>query len=362
MADKRDYYEILGVERGASDAELKKAYRQKAKKYHPDINQDNHEAEAKFKEANEAYEILSDAKKKAQYDQFGHEGVNQNGQGGFGGFDMGDIFGSFFGGGFSQGRSKNSPRKGSDIREYTRLTFEESAFGVTKSIHIYRHEDCDTCSGSGAKPGTKPEACKTCHGTGEVRVQQNTLFGQFVNVQTCSACHGEGTIIKEKCFECHGRGKVKKKRTIEVKIPGGIADGQSLSIREEGEPGTNHGPNGNLIVTVKVDKHKEFERVKDNVISLYHISFVQAALGDKVMINTLDGEVEHKIEDGTQNKDKITLRDKGFPSLRTGRRGNHIVEIVVDVPKKLNKEQKEALKKFNETMGGKHNKKKGIFK
>lgn len=364
MANKRDYYEVLGINKSSSDDEIKKAYRKLAKQFHPDVNSENKDAEEKFKEINEAYEVLSNSQKKAKYDQFGHDGLNMNGgsgQGGFG-FDVNDIFSSFFGGGSTQQR-RNGPRKGPDIREYATISFEEAAFGVTKKIKVNRYEDCDACTGSGAKPGTKKETCKHCHGTGQVKVQQNTLFGSFVNVKTCDACHGEGTIITEKCDMCHGTGKERKQRTIEVKIPAGIDNGQSLSVREEGGVGEKGGPNGNLIVTISVAKHKTFTREDTTVFSKVFISYPQAALGDEVSIETLDGEIKYDIDNGTQNGAKIHLKGKGIPSLRNGHRGEHIIEVVVDVPKKLSKEQKKILTEFAKTFGDTPvGKKKGLFK
>ncbi|MBN2851361.1 MAG: molecular chaperone DnaJ [Clostridia bacterium] len=365
MAAKKDYYEVLGINKNASDEEIKKAYRKLAKQHHPDLNKDE-KAEDNFKQVSEAYEVLSDAKKRAQYDRFGHEGLNQNGGSGFGqggfGFDFGDIFDSFFGGGFSQTR-RNGPSKGADIREHTRITFEEAAFGVTKKIKINRYEDCDTCTGTGAKPGTKKEACQHCHGTGQVKVQQSTLFGSFVNVKTCDVCQGEGTIIVEKCTDCNGTGKIRKQRTIEVKIPAGIDDGQSISIRNEGGVGDKGGPNGNLIVTISVEKHKFLQRSGYDVYCRIPISFVQASLGDTIEVETLDGMIKHDIPSGTQNQTTFKLKGRGITSLRTGHRGDQIIEVVVEVPTKLNKEQKELLTKFAATFGETTSgKKKGIFK
>ena len=363
MANKRDYYEILGVSKSTKGDELKKAYRKLAKQYHPDINHDNKDAEAKFKELSEAYEVLSDEKKRAQYDQYGHEGLNMNGgqSSGFG-FDVSDIFESFFGGGFSQSR-RNGPRKGPDIREHVRIKFDQAAFGITEKIKVNRYEECDTCLGSGAKPGTKKEACKHCHGSGQVKVQQNTLFGSFVNVKTCDVCHGEGSIIIERCSVCNGNGKVRNQKTIEVKIPAGIADGQSLSIRNEGGVGEKGGPNGNLIVTVSVTKDKFFTRVGNDVHCKIPIAFVQAALGDTIIVKTLDGDIKYDINPGTQNAMKFRLRGKGIPSLRSGHRGDQIIEVYVEVPTKLSKEQKELLGKlaltFGKTTTGKR---KGLFK
>ncbi len=362
MANKKDYYEVLGVSKNANEDELKKAYKKLAKQYHPDLNKHEDHAEEKFKEISEAYGILSDQGKRQKYDQFGHDGLNMNGGGGgFGDFGFGDIFDSFFGGGFSQTR-RNGPRKGPDIREYAKISFEEAAFGVKRKIKVNRYEDCDTCTGSGAKPGTKKETCKHCNGSGQVKVQQNTLFGSFVNVKACDVCRGEGSIITEKCPTCNGSGKQRKQRTIEVNIPAGIDNGQSISIRGEGGVGENDGPNGNLIVTIAVLKHKIFNRNGYEVFNIQNISYAQATLGDTIKIPTLDGEIEYDISPGTQNGDKFRLRGKGIPSLRTSHRGDQIVEISVHVPKKLSKEQKELLYKYAETFGEKPTgKKKGLF-
>ncbi|MFO7637480.1 MAG: molecular chaperone DnaJ [Clostridia bacterium] len=363
MAEKRDYYEVLGLSRGASDEEIKKAYRKHAKLYHPDINKDNHEAEAKFKEANEAYEILSDSQKRAQYDQFGHAGPSMGS--GFGGFDFGgfgDIFESFFGGTGSSGNRRNAPRKGADIEERVILTFEEAAFGVKKEVNIHRNEKCEDCEGSGAQKGTTPEICKQCGGSGQVRVKQSTLFGQFVNIATCAGCGGSGKIIKEPCSSCRGKGTVRNARTLEVHIPEGIDDGQVITLRGNGEPGTNGGPTGDLHVLVRIKPHELFKRKGTTVHSEISISFTQAALGAGITVPTIDGKVKYKIPEGTQTGTSFKLKGKGIPSLRGGSRGDHVVEVHVVVPQKLTKEQREILQKYAEVSGEKvQQKKKRLF-
>ncbi|MDF2548139.1 MAG: molecular chaperone DnaJ [Anaerosolibacter sp.] len=355
---KRDYYEVLGVERGADEAAIKKAYRKMAMQYHPDRNPGNKEAEEKFKEANEAYEVLSDANKKARYDQFGHAGVGGNGQGGFegfsgagfGGFDdiFGDIF-DMFGGG--SGRRRNGPQKGADLKyEYT-ISFEEAAFGADKEISISRHENCDTCHGTGAKPGTDKKTCPQCKGSGEVRYAQRTPLGQFVNVKTCEACHGDGTIIEQPCDTCKGAGKIRKDRKINIKIPAGVDTGSVIPLRGEGEPGTKGGPTGDLYIVLRVRPHEIFQRDGNDVICEIPITFVQAALGDEFVVPTLDGKVKYKIPEGTQSGTIFRLKGKGIPNLRGYGRGDHYVKVIVEVPKKLNDRQKELLKQFADQMG-----------
>lgn len=355
---KRDYYEVLGVERGADEATIKKAYRKMAMQYHPDRNPGNKEAEEKFKEANEAYEVLSDANKKARYDQFGHAGVGGNGQGGFegfsgagfGGFDdiFGDIF-DMFGGG--SGRRRNGPQKGADLKyEYT-ISFEEAAFGADKEISISRHENCDTCHGTGAKPGTDKKTCPQCKGSGEVRYAQRTPLGQFVNVKTCEACHGDGTIIEQPCDTCKGGGKIRKDRKINIKIPAGVDTGSVIPLRGEGEPGTKGGPTGDLYIVLRVRPHEIFQRDGNDVICEIPITFVQAALGDEFVVPTLDGKVKYKIPEGTQSGTIFRLKGKGIPNLRGYGRGDHYVKVIVEVPKKLNDRQKDLLKQFADQMG-----------
>ena len=361
---KRDYYEVLGVSRDADDATLKKAYRQLAKKYHPDMNPGDAEAERKFKEASEAYAVLSDPDKRRQYDQFGHaafEGGGAGGTGGFGGFDFsgadfsdifGDIFGDFFGGGRRGGRTNNGPMKGMNIRKGIRITFEEAVFGCEKEIDIILKDPCEKCHGTGAKPGTSPETCPRCGGKGQVVYTSQSFFGTVQNVQTCPDCHGSGTIIKDKCPDCAGTGYVSIKKTIQVSIPAGIDNGQSVRIRDKGEPGTNGGPRGDLLVEVTVSRHPIFQRQDMNIFSTAPISFAQAALGGDVRIKTVDGEVVYTVKPGTKTDTKVRLRGKGVPSVRNPKvRGDQYVTLVIQTPEKLSQEAKEALKRFDALAG-----------
>ena len=361
---KRDYYEVLGVSRDADDATLKKAYRQFAKKYHPDMNPGDAEAERKFKEASEAYAVLSDPDKRRQYDQFGHaafEGGGAGGAGGFGGFDFsgadfsdifGDIFGDFFGGGRRGGRTNNGPMKGMNIRKGIRITFEEAVFGCEKEIDIILKDPCEKCHGTGAKPGTSPETCPRCGGKGQVVYTSQSFFGTVQNVQTCPDCHGSGTIIKDKCPDCAGTGYVSNKKTIQVSIPAGIDNGQSVRIRDKGEPGTNGGPRGDLLVEVTVSRHPIFQRQDMNIFSTAPISFAQAALGGDVRIKTVDGEVVYTVKPGTKTDTKVRLRGKGVPSVRNPKvRGDQYVTLVIQTPEKLSQEAKEALKRFDALAG-----------
>ena len=360
MADKRDYYEVLGVSKTATDAEIKKAFRVLAKKYHPDMNPGDKEAEAKFKEAQEAYAVLSDAEKRKQYDQFGHAAVD-GGAGGAGGFDFsgmdmgdifGDIFGDFFGGGSRSRRANNGPMKGANIRTSIRITFEEAVFGCEKEIELVLKDECKTCHGSGAKPGTSKETCPKCGGKGKVVYSQQSLFGMVQNVQSCPDCNGTGQIIKEKCPDCRGTGYIASKKKIQVSIPAGIDDGQSVRIREKGEPGVNGGPRGDLLVEVVVSRHPIFQRQDMNIYSTAPISFAQAALGGEVRINTVDGDVLYEVKPGTQTDTKIRLKGKGVPSLRNKAvRGDQYVTLVVQVPTGLNEAAKEALRAFDEQTG-----------
>lgn len=362
MADKRDYYEVLGVSKKASDDEIKKAYRKLAKKYHPDMNPGDKEAEVKFKEASEAYAVLSDEQKRQQYDQFGHAAFEGGGgAGGFGGFDfnsmdMGDIFGDIFGdlfGGRSRSRANNGPMKGQNVRAGVRITFEEACFGVEKELNLTLKDTCTTCNGSGAKPGTTPETCSKCGGKGQVVFAQQSLFGMVQNVQTCPDCRGTGKIIKEKCPDCSGAGYISNRKKIQVTIPAGIDDGQCVRIRDKGEPGINGGPRGDLLVEVSVNRHPLFQRQNMDIYSSAPITFAQAALGSDVRIKTVDGEVIYTVKPGTQTDTRVRLRGKGVPSLRNKQvRGDHYVTLVVQVPTKLNSEQKKALEAFDEVMGG----------
>lgn len=360
MADKRDYYEVLGVDRNADDATLKRAYRKLAKKYHPDTNPGDKDAEAKFKEASEAYAVLSDPEKKRQYDQFGHAAFDGGMGGGAGGFDfsgmdMGDIFGDIFGDFFGGGRRRsadNGPRKGANLRAVVRISFEEAAFGCEKEIEITLKDDCTTCHTTGAKPGTSPETCTKCGGKGKVVYTQQSFLGMVQNVQTCPDCGGSGKIIKEKCPDCHGTGYIASRKKIKVKIPAGIDNGQSVRIRDKGEPGTNGGPRGDLLVEVNVSRHPIFQRQDMNIYSTAPISFAQAALGGEVRISTIDGDILYDVKPGTQTDTKIRLKGKGIPSLRNSNvRGDHYVTLVVQVPTSLNEEAKEALRKFDEVSG-----------
>ncbi len=356
LAEKRDYYEVLGVSRNASEDELKKAYRKVAKKYHPDLNPGNKEAEEKFKEVNEAYGVLSDPEKRSKYDQFGHAGVDPNfgaGGGGFNGagFDFGDIFSDIFGGGFGGfggGSRRNGPRRGADVRQAVDISFEEAAFGCKKKINITKQEKCDTCGGSGAAPGTSAETCRRCNGTGQIQTQQRTMLGYMTNVSTCPECHGSGKIIKTPCRDCRGTGKVRKSKTIEIDIPAGIDDGQTMQLSGQGEAGERGGPNGDLLVTIRVRRHPLFRRQDNDVYITMPITIVQAALGATVKVPTLDGTVEYDIPEGTQPGTRFRLRGKGIPFLRGRGRGDQYVTVDVEIPKNLSMKQKELLREFDD--------------
>lgn len=359
MADKRDYYEVLGVDKNADDAALKKAFRQLAKKYHPDMNPGDKDAEQKFKEIQEAYAVLSDAEKRRQYDQFGHAAF-EGGMGGAGGFDfsgmdMGDIFSDLFGDFFGGGRrsTDNGPRKGANLRASVRITFEESISGCEKELEIVLKDECSTCHGTGAKPGTSPQTCTKCGGKGKVMYSQQSLFGMVQNVQTCPECNGTGKVVKEKCSDCRGSGYIASKKRIQVTIPAGIDNGQSVRIRDKGEPGRNGGPRGDLLVEVMVSRHPIFQRQDMNIYSTAPISYAQAALGGEVRISTVDGDVLYEVKPGTQTDTRIRLKGKGVPSLRNKAvRGDHYVTLVVQVPTKLSEAAKEALRRFDAETGG----------
>lgn len=356
---KRDYYEVLGVSKTATQDELKKAYRKLARKYHPDLNKDNPEAAEKFKECNEAYSVLSDEQKRAQYDQFGPEAFENGGMGGgpgaggfggfggFGGSGMEDIFDMFFGGQGRGGRSNNAgPQRGADLRYDMEIAFEEAAFGVEKEISLKRAERCEHCHGEGAEPGSKVETCPECHGSGYVRFTQNTMFGQMVNERPCSRCHGEGKIISNPCKECGGSGTVKKTKKLKVKIPAGVDNGSRLRVGGEGEAGLKGGPSGDLYVYLYVKPHKFFERDGTTVLCEVPINIVQATLGAEIKVPTLDGQVTMKVPEGTQPGKVMRLKGKGIPSLRGGGRGDQLVRMKVVVPTKLTDKQKDALQKF----------------
>ena len=356
MANK-DYYSILGLENGASDEDIKKAFRKQAIKYQPDKNPGDKEAEEKFKELNEAYQILSDPQKKAQYDQYGTVDFDGNGFGG--GFDFsdlggfGDIFETFFGGGAGGGRRRNGPERGSDIEVNLNLSFEEAVFGAEKEIHVTRNEGCDTCRGTGAKPGTSARTCDKCNGSGQVRVQRNTPLGSFVSTSSCDKCGGKGKIIDHPCPTCHGRGKERKQRKIKVNIPAGVDSGNIIPLRGQGEHGNNGGPPGDLYVRITVASSKIFKRRGFDIYIDSHISMAKAALGTEITVPTVDGDVKYTVPSGTQSGTLFRLRGKGVPRVNSSGRGDQYVNIIVDIPKNLNEKQKEALRLFMEASGEK---------
>ena len=371
--EKRDYYEVLGVSKGASEDEIKKAYKKLARKYHPDMNPGDKEAEEKFKEVNEANEVLSDPDKKARYDQFGFAGVDPSYGGGAGGYgaggfdfgDLGDIFGSFFGGGFGGGsqRRRNGPQRGESIRMSVSVDFLEAAFGCEKEITVDRSEECPTCKGNGCAPGTTPEVCPECHGSGTVTQAQRTPFGVMQTQAACGKCRGTGKIIHQPCPECHGNGRARKRKTVKVNIPAGIDNGQTISLRGQGHAGKNGGPSGDLLITVMVKPHDIFRREGTAVFCEAPITFTQAVLGAEMEIPTIDGKVKYSIPEGTQTGTVFRLRGKGIPVLNGRGRGDQYVTVTIETPKGLNKEQKDALKKFSETLGeGNYEKQRSFFK
>lgn len=363
MANKRDYYEVLGVSRDASDADIKKAFRRLAKENHPDLHPGDKQAEENFKEINEAYEVLSDSDKKAKYDQFGFAGVDPSygaGEGGFGGgfggfgdVDLGDIFGSFFGGGFGGGgaASRNAPRRGESVRVGISVSFEDAAFGCEKTLNISRVETCNECGGNGCEKGTTPEICSNCKGTGTVRVQKQTMFGVMQSTSECPHCRGKGRIIHQPCKVCKGAGSVRRQKTINVNIPAGIDNNQTVSLRGEGNAGANGGSAGDLLITVAVRPHEIFTREGTSVLCEYPISITQAILGDEVEVPTLDGAVKYKIPEGTQYGTVFRLRGKGIPYVNSSARGDQYVTVTVDIPKNLTSRQKELVRELAETMG-----------
>ncbi|MGL5380834.1 molecular chaperone DnaJ [Clostridium sp.] len=358
MANK-DYYASLGIEKGASDDEIKKAFRKLAIKYHPDKNQGNKEAEDKFKEINEAYQVLSDPEKKARYDQYGTADFDGSGfgAGGFGGFDFsdmggfGDIFDSFFGGGGGGGRRRNGPQRGDDLEYNLTLTFEEAVFGAEKEIAINRSENCEACRGSGAKPGTSPKTCPTCNGSGQVRVQRQTPLGSFVSTSTCDKCGGKGSVIEEPCTSCSGRGQTRKNRKITVNVPAGVDTGNVMPLRGQGEHGKNDGPPGDLYIRINVTPSKKFVRKGNDIYIDAHISMAKAALGTEITVATVDGDVKYNVPSGTQSGTLFRLKGKGVPKVNSSGRGDQYVKVVVDIPKSLNDKQKEALRMFMEASG-----------
>lgn len=368
MADKRDYYEVLGVAKGASDDELKKAYRKLAKQYHPDLHPDDKECEAKFKEINEAYEVLSDSDKRAKYDQFGHAGVDPSygggagGYGGFGGFgDVSDIFESFFGGfgGSRRSANPNAPRRGGNISANINIDFMEACKGKAVEIKINRMETCSECHGTGAASGTAPTTCPECHGTGAVNVQQRTPFGVIQTQKTCSRCGGKGRINNNPCKKCSGQGRTRTGSTKKVEIPAGIDDGQTLKVAGGGDAGLNGGPSGDLLINVTVRPDPIFERDGFDVWTDIPITFTQAALGDEIIVPTIDGKVKYNVPSGTQNATVFRLRDKGIK--RYGGRGDHYVRVSVEVPKNLTKEQEKLLREFDTSLGNSNYQKRQSF-
>ena len=364
MADKRDYYEVLGVQKSAADDDLKRAYRKMAKQYHPDANPGDKQAEEKFKEVNEAYAVLSDAQKRAAYDQYGHAAFDPAAGGTAGGFyngagfDMNDIFESFFGESgfgdiFSGGsRRRAGPRRGADLHTNIQVKFEEAVFGTTKDIKLQAFESCETCGGSGARPGTVAENCKHCGGTGQERVQQQTMFGSMTSVRTCSVCQGEGKIIRDPCPSCHGAGKIRTNKTLQVNVPKGIDNGQSIRLSGKGEAGDKGGPAGDLLITVYVQPHRLFTRQGTNLYLDVPVTFVQAALGDEITIPTLDGEEKYVVKPGTQPNTVVSIRGKGVPNVKNQRLiGDLVIKLVVNVPTQLSDKQKQKLREFADEMG-----------
>ena len=360
MADKRDYYEVLGISKGASEDEIKKAYKKMARKYHPDLNPDNKEAEEKFKEVNEAYEVLSDPDKKARYDQYGHAGVDPNfgaGAGFDGSFDfgdLGDIFGNFFGGGFGGGGRRtnpNAPQRGESIRMNLTISFEEAAFGCEKEISIERVEQCDTCRGTGCEKGTTAEVCPDCRGTGMVQQRRQTPLGFMSTSAPCGRCGGKGRIIHQPCKACHGSGQLRRRKTLKVTIPAGIDNGQTISLRGQGNAGRNGGPAGDLLIVIAVRPHEIFRREGTSVLCEAPITFTQAVLGAELEIPTIDGKVKYSIPEGTQSGTTFRLKGKGIPGLNGRARGDQYVTVYIETPRNLNREQKEALRKFSDTLG-----------
>lgn len=354
----RDYYEVLGVDKNASDDEIKKAFRQQAKKYHPDLHPGDKEAEAKFKEVNEAYSVLSDPDKKSKYDRFGHAGVDPNEFGGGGGYgaydvDLGDLFSSIFGGGFGGGssRRRNGPQKGSDLKYNMSLDFMEAAFGVEKDIQITKEDLCKACNGSGAQPGTTPETCPTCRGAGRVQQQTQTLFGMTMVTKTCSTCGGRGTVIKTPCTQCRGRGRLKTSKMLHIKIPAGVDTGDLLPIKGEGEPGTNGGPYGDLYIEFRVRSHDVFRREGTNTFCDVPITYAQAALGGEIEVPTIYGKEKFNLKEGTQPGDISILRGRGIPNKSNpNMKGDHTLRFYIEVPTGLSREQKQLLMQFNNTL------------
>ena len=371
MADKRDYYEVLGVAKDASEADIKSAFRKKAKTCHPDLHPGDAEKEAEFKELNEAYEVLSDADKRAKYDQFGHAAFDSTMGGGgnpFTGaedFGFGDIFSTIFGG-FGGGASatRSGPMAGDDLRYNLTLTFEEAAFGCEKEIVIARDEICETCGGTGAKPGTKPTRCTTCGGTGQVRQQSQSLLGSFVTTRPCSACRGTGQIITDPCPDCRGKGRVRRNKRLTIRVPAGINDGQTLSKRNEGEAGYKGGPRGNLYITINVRPHEKFVRRGADLLLNMNIPYTVAVLGGEIVVPTLEGQIKYSVPAGTQNGTTFRLRDQGVPYLQQNAKGDLLVTVNVEIPKRISEKERQLLEQLAQLQGGAtpQKRKKGLFK
>jgi len=368
---KRDYYEILGIQKSANEADIKKAYRQKAKTLHPDVNPGDKNAEAQFKEVNEAYEVLSDAQKRARYDQFGHEDPTMGGGGGYGGFEggfggggfggFGDIFSDFFGGGAGGGRPRG-PVQGDDLRYDLTISFEEAALGTSREITVAKDDTCDGCNGTGAKAGTSPTICPTCKGSGQVRTTQSTILGSMQVLKTCSTCHGEGKIIESPCTKCNGRGKVRGTKKITFKVPAGIDNGQIITMRGQGEPGTNGGPAGNLQILVRVQPHKLFKRKDADLYLDAPITFAQAALGSELDVPTLGKPVKYAIPEGTQPGTTFRIKGQGIQHLNSSGKGDLYLKVNVEVPQRMSEEQKQLLRQFDGSLTGKeYDPKKSFF-
>jgi len=367
VPDKRDYYEVLGVSRNATDDELKKAYRKLAKQYHPDLNPGDKAAEASFKEVNEAYAVLSDAEKRRNYDQYGHAGVDGQGFGGFNGgginIDLEDLFGSFFGGAFGGGsKQRGGPQRGANLKYRMNLDFMEAAFGIERTIQINKEDLCDACKGQGTRDGSTPDKCQTCHGTGQVSARQQTMFGTVMTQRPCSACGGKGTVVKDPCPDCRGQGRRNKAKTLSVKVPAGINEGEMLTVRNEGEPGSAGGPYGDLYIEIHIKPHPIFQREGNNTYCEVPITFAQATLGADIEIPTIDGPYNFHLKEGTQPGDSFTIRNKGIPYLnRNNARGDHQFRVILEVPKHLSDQQKEILRQFEQSCSEKNYQKRGSF-
>ena len=356
MADKRDYYEVLGVEKGASESDIKSAFRKKAKGCHPDLHPGDAQKEAEFKELNEAYEVLSDADKRSKYDQFGHAAFDPQ-MGGSSpftgeGFDFGDIFSTIFGGGFGGSAQRNGPVAGDDLRYNMTLTFEEAAFGTEKEINVTREEVCDTCAGSGAKPGSSPSRCQTCNGTGQVRTQSNTMFGaSFVSTRPCSACRGTGKIITDPCNDCRGKGRVRKTKRLTIRVPAGIDDGQTIHMRNEGEAGYKGGPRGSLYITISVRSHAQFIRRGADLLLEMNIPYATAVLGGEIVVPTLTGQIKYNVPAGTQNNTTFRLKEQGIQRLQQSGKGDLLVTVNVAVPTRIGDKERELLEQLAALQG-----------